>query len=326
MSSTGAPPLFSVLVTTRNRPGLLARALASIRTQTCRDLEVVVVNDGSRPEFAGGYEALATGPVRFHTLPQTPAGHGPSYARNHAARQAQGAYLAFLDDDDEWTDPNYLAGVAQQTARPGGFDLHFADQDAIHPDGTLETRPIWLGSLARVRPGADTATIGADELLGADGFCHLNTTVVRRELFLALDGFDDTIRYEEDRDFFLRAIDRAGTVLFSPGIVARHYIPDRAAANTASTTGTRDRRALDQLRLLDKAILNAAHPGIRAYARTHKAYTIKSLAERRAAAGDWEAARFYAAEAMLIRFTMKWSAYASWLMLRDAAARPRRHG
>lgn len=49
----------SVVVTTRNRPVLLRRALASILRQSCPSFEVVVVDDGSLPEFAPEYDAIA---------------------------------------------------------------------------------------------------------------------------------------------------------------------------------------------------------------------------------------------------------------------------
>ena len=323
--------LFSVVLTTRNRPALLGRALDSVCAQTFRDFEIVVVDDGSRAEFAPQYAALGEGLgglARFHALPQSGAGFGPSIARNHGVAQAAGACIAFLDDDDEWTDTEYLSRAAQSFAE-SRFDLHFADQAAMRADHSIIDRAIWLGDLAGVLPktlpadGAGAFRVAPSHLLRSNGFCHLNSTIVRREFFLGLGGFDGSLRYEEDRDFYARAIDAAEVMLFSPRVVSRHHVPDPASRSTASTSPSQDRRALDQLRLLDKMILTAAHREIREYGKRHKAYTLKAIAERRAESGDWAGAWFYAAEALLIRFNLKWLAYTAWLGLKRASNPPR---
>jgi len=309
----------SAIVATRNRPALLRRALQSVAAQTHPDLEIVLVDDGSDDPSATTQASDIGRRVELQLLPPIPGGHGPGFARNHGAAHATGDLLAFLDDDDEWIDADYLArSVAIWTSTPG-IDLLYANQKAVRSDGTEPGGTIWIedlaGIIARTTPARADGTFLATPwaLLQSHGFGHLNATVVRRAFFQELGGFDVLLRYEEDRDFHLRAIDAAQVIVHSPAFVARHHIPEQGSASTSLGP---DRRALDQLRVLDKAILGARRPEIRAYARRYKAYTLKTLAQRRAEAGDTEAATFYAREALAIAPNPKWAAYTAWLHLR----------
>ena len=105
--------------------------------------------------------------------------------------------------------------------------------------------------------------ITVDELLSSERFCHLNTLIVSRQLFADLGGFDESIRWEEDRDLFWRLLDRANGLIYSPLFVSRHNVPDKTAAANASTILSELERRVQQLRVFDKACLFASHPAIR---------------------------------------------------------------
>jgi glycosyltransferase involved in cell wall biosynthesis len=90
--------LVSVYIATQNRAALLRRAVASVLAQTHRELELVVVDDGSRDETRAYLESLrapfAVRPIFFAT------GQGACAARNAAIRAARGELVTGLDDDD----------------------------------------------------------------------------------------------------------------------------------------------------------------------------------------------------------------------------------
>jgi N-acetylmuramoyl-L-alanine amidase len=94
------PPLFSVVIPTHGRPGLLAEAVRSVLAQTVTSLEVLVVDDHGDPPV-GPFED-----PRVRVLRRDATG-GPGAARNAGIDTASGRFLAFLDDDDLWT-PNRL--------------------------------------------------------------------------------------------------------------------------------------------------------------------------------------------------------------------------
>ena len=95
-------PRVSVIVPTYNRPGFLARALASIRAQTYQDYEIIVINDGGMD-----VRQLCDlfGPVIYKRHGEN---QGLPAARNAGIRLANGIYIAYLDDDDLWL-PEHLS-------------------------------------------------------------------------------------------------------------------------------------------------------------------------------------------------------------------------
>jgi glycosyltransferase involved in cell wall biosynthesis len=284
-------PLFSVILATRDRPALFAEALASVLAQEKAAYELIVVDDGSLDEHDAAYagaldragEALGER-LKVRRLVRRPRGHGQSYSLNYGADEAAGDYLAFLDDDDHWTDPRHLArAAAALDARPAA-DLYFTNQSALRAGEPVD-EALWLAPLAAAlaragrAPDADGVwTVTVPELLANPGFCHVNCLIVRRALWQAAGGMDEGIRWECDRDLYLRLIDAAGTILHQPAFVAAHNIPDPTkSANMTTALPMLDKR-LHQLRVVDKAALFARHPAIRAHGRAHRRYVLQKMA------------------------------------------------
>ena len=88
----------SVVVPIYNVEAYLHEALASVAQQTLRDLEVIMVDDGSTDGSALIAQSFASRDPRFRLVQQENQGLGP--ARNTGARHATGTYLAFFDSDD----------------------------------------------------------------------------------------------------------------------------------------------------------------------------------------------------------------------------------
>ncbi|HMZ01739.1 MAG TPA: glycosyltransferase family 2 protein [Burkholderiaceae bacterium] len=103
MDSTPAP-LVSIVLPTYNRADVLGRAVASVLAQTFTNWELIVVDDGSTDATHGWLAGLTDRRIRVVRQ----ANGGVSRARNTGLRLARGAYITFLDSDDEWL-PHYLA-------------------------------------------------------------------------------------------------------------------------------------------------------------------------------------------------------------------------
>ena len=316
-------PLFSVIIPTRDRPSSCAVALRSVLDQRFNSFEVIVVNDGSAEEHERRYRELlaaASGIARILTLPRTKKGHGPGGARNYGAAAAQGAYLAFLDDDDQWIDPAHLERVAREIAASAEpIELVLANQQAFR-DGAPVAGVTWIEDLDRrlaLTPDSSGAyTVTAAELSACPAHCHLNTTIVSRRFFDSIGGLDESLRYEEDRDFYLRAIDGARLIRYFSSVVSRHNIPDPVGKSSASTAETELSKRLYQLRVFDKAVLFSTRPELRRYAMRERIYVLKHIATEAAAADRFDCAAYYARQALTARLTFGWLAATAWFELR----------
>jgi hypothetical protein len=98
------PPKVSVIVPCYNAHAFLGRALESVRAQTFREFEIIVVNDGStNPETLEYLQTLGDDVRLVHQ-----ANLGLPGARNTGFREARGDFVLPLDCDD-WLDPTFLA-------------------------------------------------------------------------------------------------------------------------------------------------------------------------------------------------------------------------
>ncbi len=314
---------FSVVIPTRNRPELFRAALESVLRQTHQSL---VVNDGTDEEYLSAYKAMEaefSEAVTWLYQPRRPNGHGQSYSMNTGAYAASGNYLAFLDDDDEWTDDEHLSRAASAIeASAGAVDVMFTDQTAYRSDGSEVIEPLWLSSLAsRIhqcpRVVDDVYEVDVDFLLSARGFAHLNCTIVRRDHYLSINGMDENIRYECDRDFFLRVVDGAEQLLYSPRSISRHNVPDPKKRDNMSTLVSDLEKRAYQLTVLEKNLLTAEHPRIRAYAQGGLANTYKHMADVLVRQNSPDLALQHAWQALAARYSLKWHGYCCYLMFKN---------
>lgn len=98
-------PTISVIVPVYKSEGFLRKCAGSILRQTCRDLEVLLVDDGSPDQSGALCDAIAREDSRVRVI-HKPNG-GVSSARNLGLAEAAGEYIAFVDSDD-WLEPNAL--------------------------------------------------------------------------------------------------------------------------------------------------------------------------------------------------------------------------
>lgn len=188
----------SVIIPTRLRPDLLARALRSVFAQTLPPLEVIVVIDGPDPATAA---LLAAWPDPRLFVLQT-SGLGAGAARNLAAGAARGTWLAFLDDDDEWA-PEKLA-QQRRAAAPGR--IVSCRSLAITPAGAEPWPRVPYGGGA-----VDDYLFDRRTLFRGRTHIGTSTLLVPAALF-AKTGFSAD-RQNEDTVLLLRATKQAGANL-----------------------------------------------------------------------------------------------------------------
>jgi GT2 family glycosyltransferase len=180
-------PLISVIVPTFNRWPLLGQALDSVLTQTFRDFELLVVDDGSTDGTAEELKKIGSRLRLFVT-----ARKGVAAARNLGVSQARGRYIAFLDSDDTW--------LPRKLERQAAFMTQ-------HPEFQIcQTGEIWVRNGIRVNPRAVHRKPSGDILLPSLALCLVSPSAVMmtKELFERVGGFDESFPVCEDYDLWLR--------------------------------------------------------------------------------------------------------------------------
>jgi succinoglycan biosynthesis protein ExoO len=99
----------SIVIPLYNSASTLPHAVRSALSQTLRDIEVLIVDDGSRDTSLAEARAIAATDSRVRVI-ALPANRGKSHAMNRAIAQANGAWIAVLDADD-WYEPDRLAAL-----------------------------------------------------------------------------------------------------------------------------------------------------------------------------------------------------------------------
>jgi glycosyltransferase involved in cell wall biosynthesis len=183
-------PLVSAIIPTRNRAQQVTAAIDSALAQTFSDLEVVVVDDGSEdatPDVVAAYG----GAVRYvHTT-----NGGPARARNVGAQVGTGEWIAFLDDDDTWL-PQKIERQLQAADDCPSCGAVFTDYSVVSGD-RVEQRSV----KAMIDPVPSGWVFG--ELFWRNFICTC-TVLVRRSVFAAVEGFDESLRQAEDWHLWLR--------------------------------------------------------------------------------------------------------------------------
>jgi LmbE family N-acetylglucosaminyl deacetylase len=183
-------PQVSVVVRTRDRPQLLAEALASLAAGQYRRVTVVLVNDGGAPPPVPEGFSL---PLVHVDLP-APQGRAAAAAAGIAA--ATGEYVAFLDDDD-LAAPEHLATLAGMV---GGAAVRVAYTDAAVGVYELGGEAGWVCRERRLPYSRD---FDPDMLL-VDNYIPFNTLLIERRLLLAAGPPDPLLPFFEDWDLLIR--------------------------------------------------------------------------------------------------------------------------
>jgi succinoglycan biosynthesis protein ExoO len=195
MAEPAAAPRFTVVIPVHNKGPLLAEALACVAAQTCRDFEVIVVDDASSDGGLGAVERFPDLPLRL--LRRATPGPGGYAARNLGIQAARGAWIAFLDADDLWF-PEHLATAA------AWLDRH--PQASVVCTGFQEV----LGASVRTIAVPEGRCFEAREFLALyarkDWF-HTNSMLIRRRVLLEGGGFPEQgVRRGGDHAVWFRSV------------------------------------------------------------------------------------------------------------------------
>ena len=192
------PELVSVIIPTYKRAHILPRAVRSVLNQTYSNLELIIVDDGSKDNTAEIVSSIKDERVRLISFSEN---KGAAAARNEGIKVAAGDFIAFLDSDDEWMpDKLRLSLNAFRENQGSNIGLVYTNGWAIKGDIKApyfkDSRPsgIVYSKMQRERNIFPTSVSSP----GPPFY------VLHKKVFSDIGSFDENMRNWEDVDFFVR--------------------------------------------------------------------------------------------------------------------------
>ncbi len=181
--------LISVIIPTFNRGPLLLRAIHSVLNQSYKNFELIVVDDGSTDDT----EALLNPFINNQTLKYfKQENSGVAAARNLGAKNSSGAWIAFLDSDDEWL-PHKLQQQLLFLKANSHLQIVYSEE-------------IWMRKGVRVNQKQIHKKSGGHIFNECLKQCLIapSSVMMNRSLYQEMKGFNEEYVVCEDYDLWLR--------------------------------------------------------------------------------------------------------------------------
>ena len=238
--------MVSVVVPAYNTAPWLVRCLDSILNQTHRELEVVVVNDGSTDDTRAVLDAYAAGNQRVKVIHKENS--GVTSARLRGVAEASGDWIGFVDGDDIIEPQMYQRMLENADAH--GAEISHCGHRVLFPDGRVEL--VHGTGETRVQ---DKLTGLRDLLDGGVIESGLCTKLFRRELFVGLEAWMDLgIKNNEDLLMNYYLFERAEKAVFED-VCPYHYI---LRQGSASYRQLHEHSIFDPIRVRQQILENAS--------------------------------------------------------------------
>ena len=216
--------MISVIVPAYNAEKTIEKCLGSITSQSYKNLEIIVVNDGSKDSTEKIVHDLALKDTRIKLI-SVPNG-GVSYARNNGLEHVTGDYVTFVDADDT-IEPDMYEHLI------GLFDKH--DVDIAHCSYntiTLEGKVVPVGNMGKeILQMTDEAV---DSLISGRYFIGGICNKLYRSKIVKDIRLEKNIKFNEDILFNFNAFRKAKASVYSDKPLYNYYQYETSATHTAN--------------------------------------------------------------------------------------------
>jgi glycosyltransferase involved in cell wall biosynthesis len=237
-------PVVSVIIPSFNRACQLEQAIESVLAQSLKDVEIIVVDDGSTDDTTSRMDKFNGAVTLIHQEKS-----GASVARNTGIVAAKGDFIAFLDSDDTFL-PGHLEESVNFLREEPRIDFVFGDVEKFNSEG-VEMPSFFKGKPIERIPfdgiGLERRVFLRSifcDLIGGN-FIPTPTLVVRRECFAKTGLFNPEYRYLNDTEMYLRL-----TRLYLGGYFNRVVARVRVGEDNLTHPKWNEIRARTKLKLL----------------------------------------------------------------------------
>jgi glycosyltransferase involved in cell wall biosynthesis len=205
-------PKISVIIPTHNRAEFLRCAITSVLSQTLQDFEVIVVDDASVDNTQEVVRSFGDDRIRYLRHHVT-TNKGAASARNTGVLHANGDYIAFLDDDDEWLPDKLKMQLDRLELSPPTLGGVYT--------GSLEVERSNGKIVSRIIPSKKGRIF--DEMIIQNWIGPTSTLILRKQCFEKVGLFDASLSYSEDYDMWLRVSKEYDFDYIAEPLVKFHY-------------------------------------------------------------------------------------------------------
>ena len=217
----------SIITPVYNVEPCIAKCVKSVISQTCKDFEFLLIDDGSKDKSIDiAQSLLKDSDINYKIITQKNS--GVSVARNEGIKQASGEYITFLDSDD-YIDSKFIELMTKK-AELTKCDVVFCDYSEVDGDGNVlvKNRTKYLsdfitGKEAGLKQLADDITIGMRSGI-------YKTSVIRDNNIY----FDTNRKYGEDMVFIVKTLIEANRVISVNEVLAYYVIWENGITQNVS--------------------------------------------------------------------------------------------
>jgi glycosyltransferase involved in cell wall biosynthesis len=217
-------PIVSVIMPSFNTARYVRASVESVLAQSFCDIELIVVDDGSKDGSLEIVRELALQDPRINLLARD-GNLGPSRARNDGLRVARGEFIAFCDSDDLWK-PNKLEVQIGLLRKNPEYDLTYCESEIIDEDGRLTGSLFSDQHPVPIHPSGDLF----DDLC-IWNFINIQTVLLRRNMSGSHLFFDESLRILEDWWLWI-CLSRKHRFLYETAILAQYRVHQKSALRT----------------------------------------------------------------------------------------------
>ena len=191
-------PRFSIIIPIYKVEAFLRPCVDSVLSQSFRDFEVLLTDDGSPDGCPAICDAYAAADSRIKVIHKENG--GLSDARNAGLSAASGEYIIFLDSDDYYLSTDFLKAIDEKIAETGCDAVFFRRRRFLQATDTLLPPPAPFPEMAGMSCGEMLKSLSARDML--DASAALKAT--RRAFLLENDLFFKKRLFSEDVEWFFR--------------------------------------------------------------------------------------------------------------------------
>ena len=227
-STTSPPPLVSILIPTKDRIDLLKTCITSILEITnYLNFEILVLDNESKEEATLNYLEVLSRHKKVKVL-KIDGPFNYSDINNRGVKKANGTLLAFLNNDIEITEPDWLNEMVSHAIRP---DIGCVGAKLLYPNKTVQHAGviIGIGGVAghsfKNFPPKHSGYKHRLQLVQNYSAVTAACLVVKKEIFYQVKGFDDEnlkVAFN-DVDFCLKVLEKGFRNLWTPFAVLVHH-------------------------------------------------------------------------------------------------------